>query len=161
METLIVCKPPSTSRVTKALSPWISSSDAKVACDQPVSAASIWPVAFISLSMACLPARTIPGCSSSMTAFRILATARGSISVCTSSVATTKMARSAPMASAVRSVSWFCFTPIETATTSSACPASFKRIACSTAISSKGFIDIFTLAKSTPLPSAFTRTFTL
>jgi len=34
-------------------------------------------------------------------------------------------------------------------------------MASSTAISSNGFIDIFTLARSTPLPSAFTRTFTL
>src|SRR6185295_7983447 len=34
-------------------------------------------------------------------------------------------------------------------------------MASSTAISSKGFIDIFTLARSTPEPSAFTRAFTL
>ena len=51
--------------------------------------------------------------------------------------------------------------PIETAITSSAVPASFRRMASSTAISSNGFIDIFTLARSTPDPSAFTRTFTL
>ena len=38
-----------------------------------------------------------------------------------------------------------------------ALPASFSRIASSTAISSKGFIDIFTLASSTPEPSALTR----
>ena len=43
----------------------------------------------------------------------------------------------------------------------SAFPASFNRIASSTAISSNGFIDIFTLARSTSDPSAFTRTFTL
>jgi hypothetical protein len=61
----------------------------------------------------------------------------------------------------VRSVSCACFTPMETAITSLALPASFRRIASSTAISSNGFIDIFTLARSTPLPSAFTRTFTL
>jgi hypothetical protein len=65
------------------------------------------------------------------------------------------------MASAVRSVSCACFTPMDTATTSSAFPASFRRMASSTAISSNGFIDIFTFARSTPLPSAFTRTFTL
>ena len=40
-------------------------------------------------------------------------------------------------------------------------PASRSRSASSTAISSKGFIDILTLASSTPEPSALTRTFTL
>jgi hypothetical protein len=50
---------------------------------------------------------------------------------------------------------------METATTSSALPASLRRMASSTAISSKGFMDIFTFARSTPDPSAFTRTFTL
>jgi len=65
------------------------------------------------------------------------------------------------MAMAVRSVSWHWATPQETAITSVAAPFSFKRTASSTAISSKGFMDIFTLAMSTPLPSLFTRTFTL
>ena len=46
-------------------------------------------------------------------------------------------------------------------TISVATPASFRRTASSTAISSKGFIDILTLAVSTPLPSALTRTLTL
>ena len=46
--------------------------------------------------------------------------------------------------------------PIETATTSVASPRSLMRTASSTAISSKGFIDILTLARSTPLPSDFT-----
>jgi hypothetical protein len=50
---------------------------------------------------------------------------------------------------------------METATTSVAFPASRRRSASSTAISSKGFIDILTLASSTPEPSAFTRTRTL
>ena len=45
--------------------------------------------------------------------------------------------------------------------TSVALPASLSRIASSMAISSNGFIDILTLAMSTPLPSALTRTFTL
>ena len=36
-----------------------------------------------------------------------------------------------------------------------------RRMASSTAISSKGFMDILTLAVSTPVPSAFTRTLTL
>ena len=65
------------------------------------------------------------------------------------------------MASAVRSVSWACFTPMETTTISSAAPFSFRRIASSTAISSKGFMLILTLARSTPEPSPFTRTLTL
>ena len=85
------------------------------------------------------------------------ATASGWISTPVS----TRMARSAPIASAVRNVSWDCAVPIDTATISVATPASFRRIDSSTAISSNGFIDIFTLAVSTPDPSAFTRTLTL
>jgi len=42
-----------------------------------------------------------------------------------------------------------------------ALPASFRRIASSTAISSKGFMLILTLASSTPDWSDFTRAFTL
>jgi Arm DNA-binding domain len=45
--------------------------------------------------------------------------------------------------------------------TSVATPASLRCTASSTAISSNGFVDIFTFAKSTPVPSDFTRTFTL
>src|SRR5262249_42717 len=63
--------------------------------------------------------------------------------------------------SAVRIVSEACCGPIDTATISVAAPFSFRRIASSTAISSNGFIDILTLASSTPDPSALTRTFTL
>src|SRR6185295_93857 len=62
---------------------------------------------------------------------------------------------------AVRNVSWQACVPHDTATISLAVPASFRRIASSTAISSKGFIDILTLAVSTPEPSALTRTLTL
>ena len=51
--------------------------------------------------------------------------------------------------------------PTETATISSILPASFRRIASSTAISSNGFMLIFTFERSTPVPSAFTRGFTL
>ena len=51
--------------------------------------------------------------------------------------------------------------PQVTATISVAMPFSFSRTASSTAISSKGFIDIFTLAVSTPEPSGLTRTLTL
>ena len=65
------------------------------------------------------------------------------------------------MARPVRIVSAALSAPIETITTSVALPASFWRSASSTAISSKGFIDILTLARSTPEPSGFTRTLTL
>ena len=51
--------------------------------------------------------------------------------------------------------------PMETITTSVAVPASLRRTASSTEISSNGFIDILTLARSTPVWSGFTRTFTL
>ena len=71
------------------------------------------------------------------------------------------MPRSAPIAIAARSVSWQAATPQLTATTSVATPASFRRTASSTAISSNGFMLILTLAMSTPEPSAFTRTLTL
>ncbi len=71
------------------------------------------------------------------------------------------MARSAPIASAVRSVSWQAAVPAETAITSVAFPASFSLIASSTPISSKGFMDILTLASSTPVASALTRILTL
>ena len=65
------------------------------------------------------------------------------------------------MAMAVRKVSWQAVTPHDTAITSVATPFSFKRTASSTAISSKGFMLIFTLAMSTPVLSDFTRTLTL
>jgi hypothetical protein len=42
-----------------------------------------------------------------------------------------------------------------------ATPASFNRTASSQAISSKGFIDSFWFARSTPEPSDFTRALTL
>ena len=65
------------------------------------------------------------------------------------------------MASAVRICSCAADGPAETATISVATPFSLRRTASSTAISSKGFMDILTFAVSTPVPSAFTRTFTL
>ena len=97
------------------------------------------------------------GCSLSTTARRSFATASG----CSSTSVSTRIARSAPSASAVRSVSWQAERPQDTATISVATPFSFMRTASSTAISSNGFIDILTFAVSTPLPSVFTRTFTL
>ena len=57
----------------------------------------------------------------------------------------------APIAIATRSVSTVFAPPTETATTSSAFPSSFKRTAFSTAISSKGFMDIFAAAVSGPV----------
>ena len=50
---------------------------------------------------------------------------------------------------------------VDTAITSVAVPASSRRTASSTAISSNGFMDILTLAVSTPVWSALTRTLTL
>ena len=93
----------------------------------------------------------------STSAFSSLATASG----CSSSSVSTRIARSAPIAIAVRSVSWHCVTPQETAITSVTTPFSFSRTASSTAISSNGFMLILTLAMSTPLPSDLTRTLTL
>jgi len=58
-------------------------------------------------------------------------------------------------------VSWLDCAPQETATISVALPASFSRMASSTAISQNGFMAILTLAVSTPVPSALTRTLTL
>jgi hypothetical protein len=65
------------------------------------------------------------------------------------------------MASPVRMVSATCGGPIDTQTTSVAWPFSLRRSASSTAISSKGFMDILTFASSTPLPSPLTRILTL
>ena len=65
------------------------------------------------------------------------------------------------MAIAVRRVSWHAARPHDTAMISVAAPFSFKRTASSTAISSKGFMLILTLAMSTPVPSLLTRTLTL
>ncbi len=131
--------------------------EAKVPCGQPSNAASICPVWLQSSSIACLPRITRSGCTASTTPLRIFATERGSTVPSTF----TKMPWSAPMASAVRIVSCACCGPIETIITSLALPASFRRNASSTAISSNGFIAIFTFESSTPEPSGFTRTFTL
>jgi hypothetical protein len=64
------------------------------------------------------------------------------------------------MASAVRSVSALAFGPMLTAVISPTIFFSLRRTASSTAISQKGFMDIFTLAISTPVLAAFTRTLT-
>ena len=164
-KTARVCNPPSTSRVTWASrcpsSPDTTSLDAKVACGKPHRAASIWPVWLASSSMACLPITTRSGLSRATTAANSLATASGSKPAAWASSSTTSTARSAPMAMAVRSTSWLTVVPQLTATTSVATPDSLSRTASSTAISSKGFMLIFTLAMSTSEPSGLTRTFTL
>ena len=73
-------------------------------CGQPSRAASIWPVALMSSSIACLPRMISLGCSLSAIALSSLATASG----CSSASVSTRMPRSAPMASAVRMVSAHC-----------------------------------------------------
>ena len=135
----------------------VADGKAKVACGRSARAASICPVWLQSSSIACLPRITRPGFSLSTSALSSLATASG----CSSSSVWTRMARSAPMAIAVRRVSWHCCTPQDTAMTSVATPFSFRRTASSTAISSNGFMLILTLAMSTPVLSDLTRTFTL
>src|SRR5665213_1543104 len=135
----------------------MASLEAKVAWPQPSKAASIWPVWLQSSSIACLPRMTSWGCSLATIALSSFATPRGSSA---RSVSTWRP-RSAPMARAVRMVSWQFCGPIETATISLAMPASLRRTASSTAISSNGFIDILTFAVSTPLRSALTRILTL
>ena len=80
----------------------MSTFDANAACGQSSSAASIWPVWFASSSIACLPRITSCGCSCATIARSSFATASG----CNSTSVSTRIARSAPSASAVRSVSW-------------------------------------------------------
>src|SRR5690606_4610412 len=64
--TSSVSRPASTSRVTVALPPSITSLLAKVACGRPQRVASIWPVWLASSSIACLPRITRSGCSFSI-----------------------------------------------------------------------------------------------
>mmetsp|Transcript_18327 Transcript_18327/g.54168 ORF Transcript_18327/g.54168 Transcript_18327/m.54168 type:complete len:218 (+) Transcript_18327:386-1039(+) len=153
---LSVSRPESTSRVTVALPPSTFSSDANAPCGQPINAASIWPVWFASSSIACLPSTTSSGPSLSQTPLKSFATCSGTVS----SSVTTCTARSAPIASAVRSCSCEAVGPTETAITSVAIFASLSRTASSTAISSNGFMLIFTFAVSTPDLSGFTRILT-
>src|SRR5258705_4181193 len=155
--SLSVSSPPSTSRVTATALSATSTLLAKVPCPQSRSAASIWPVWLQSSSIACLPRMTSCGCSLSTTALRSLATGSGWSSASVS----IRIARSAPAAIAVRSVSWHWAPPQLTTTTSLAAPFSLSRTASSTAISSNGFMLILAFPNSTPLPSSFTRTLTL
>mmetsp|Transcript_37800 Transcript_37800/g.95967 ORF Transcript_37800/g.95967 Transcript_37800/m.95967 type:complete len:256 (+) Transcript_37800:168-935(+) len=152
-----VSRPPSISRSTSTFSPSLKvSCDANAPCGHPMSAASIWPVWLQSSSMACLPRTTRPGSSFSTRALNSLATCRGTVSASV----TTWIARSAPMARAVRSCSCAAVGPTVTATISFTTFFSLRRTASSTAISSKGFMLILTLAVSTPVLSGLTRIFT-
>mmetsp|Transcript_44370 Transcript_44370/g.116580 ORF Transcript_44370/g.116580 Transcript_44370/m.116580 type:complete len:223 (+) Transcript_44370:463-1131(+) len=153
---LIVSMPVSISRVTVSSPSAGVISEANTPCGQPSNAASICPVWLQSSSIACLPRMTSEGSSFSTIAFMSLATCSGSVS----SSVTMCTARSAPMASAVRSCSCAAVGPTVTATISSATFFSFSRTASSTAISSKGFMDILTLLVSTPEPSGLTRILT-
>mmetsp|Transcript_5539 Transcript_5539/g.12002 ORF Transcript_5539/g.12002 Transcript_5539/m.12002 type:complete len:204 (-) Transcript_5539:142-753(-) len=152
-----VSKPPSISRVTWRSPPSpTTSSEAKAPCGQFIKAPSICPVWLQSSSMACLPRMTREGSSLTQIAFINLATWIGRV---VSSV-TTWIARSAPIASAVRNCSWAAVGPTVTAMISVATFFSFSRTASSTAISSNGFIDILTFAVSTPDLSGLTRILT-
>ena len=119
-------------------------------CGQPSSAASIWPVWLQSSSIACLPRMTRPGLLRLDHALEDLGHGER-LDDCRRSSPGCRGRR--PWRAPVRIVSAACAGPIDTTTTSVALPASFRRIASSTAISSKGFIDILTLASSTPEPS--------
>mmetsp|Transcript_22629 Transcript_22629/g.76017 ORF Transcript_22629/g.76017 Transcript_22629/m.76017 type:complete len:274 (-) Transcript_22629:58-879(-) len=157
--TPMVSRPPSTSRTTSASAApsLIRSSEANVAWGQPSMVDSIWPVWLKSPSMACLPRITKSGDSRSQIALKSLATWSG---MSPSESCVTCTPRSAPMASATRMVSCACCGPMETATTSLAIPFSLSRTLSSTAISSKGFMDILTPLVSTPILSGRTRTLT-
>ena len=107
--------------------------------------------------MACLPIIIRLGDSFSTTALRTFEIPKGS----TSKSVSTKIALSAPKASAVLSCSCAFSAPTVTAIISVAEPASLSLTASSTAISQKGLMAIFTLLRSTPDSSAFGLTFTL
>mmetsp|Transcript_12370 Transcript_12370/g.18548 ORF Transcript_12370/g.18548 Transcript_12370/m.18548 type:complete len:203 (-) Transcript_12370:41-649(-) len=148
--SLVTLSPPST-----------TISEANVACGQSMRLASIWPVAFVSSSIACLPTMTRSGFSFSTRALKTFATFRGSIAVGSSPPApgSTWIARSQPIARAVRSCSCEAFPPTVTAMISFTTFFSLSRTASSTAISQKGFMLIFAL-KSTPDLSGLTRILT-
>mmetsp|Transcript_15240 Transcript_15240/g.28579 ORF Transcript_15240/g.28579 Transcript_15240/m.28579 type:complete len:203 (-) Transcript_15240:199-807(-) len=145
-----VSVPVSVSRSTVSLAPSAATPAAKVACGQPSSPASIGPVWALSPSIACLPRITRSTSSSFATAANSFATASGSSSWSIRASVFKWMPLSAPIAKAVRIVSWAFAGPIEHAMTSDATFFSFNRMASSTAFSQKGFIDIFTLFSSTP-----------
>ncbi len=103
----------------------------------------------MSSSIACLPMITRPGCSASTIAFCILrrrGAPRSGRSSMHAAVRAHGEAGADRLGCALRA--------IETTTISVAPPFSLMRIASSTAISSKGFMLILTLARSTPEPSA-------
>mmetsp|Transcript_75073 Transcript_75073/g.104295 ORF Transcript_75073/g.104295 Transcript_75073/m.104295 type:complete len:223 (-) Transcript_75073:122-790(-) len=160
VRTRTVSRPPSTSRVTSraAAAASCSTREAKVATGQASRPASSWPVWLQSSSIACLPSSTTSACCAVATCCSALATSSGCRASSPPSAVSTCTARSAPIASAVRSVSWHFLGPTDTTTTSEATLRSLRRMPSSTAISSNGFMLI--LAASTPSRSARTRTFT-
>merc|ERR1719162_1535565 len=143
-------------RVPRVVEAQVSGDHAGQLHGEGLEAASIWPVWLQSSSIACLPRMTRPGSSFSTRALKSLATCRGTVSASV----TTWIARSAPIASAVRSCSCDAVGPTVTATISDTTFFSFRRTASSTAISSKGFMLILTLAVSTPILSGLTRILT-
>ncbi|KAE9544472.1 hypothetical protein AGLY_000013 [Aphis glycines] len=158
--TLTVSKPPSTSRFTSTLPSDTVTSDANVACGQPNRAAVIWAVWLESSSIACLPTTTISTFSSTATLAKILDTCSGNRLSYWACGTSTWTARSAPIARAVRSDSWACGKPHDTAITSDAIFFSLRRTASSTAISSNGFRPCLTPSVTTPDLSGLTRIFT-
>jgi hypothetical protein len=132
--------PPSTSRPTSSAPASSLMVAAKVAWGQPSRRASICPTWFESPSTACLPMSTRSGFSRSTSALSARATSEPSSSL---SLASTRNALSAPVASAWRRVLSVSFGPKVTTTTSPArvlgvAPFSVRRRAVSTAYSSKG-----------------------
>ena len=126
---LRVSSPESISRTMVRLSSLTVTSEAKTPCGQFKRAASIWPVWLQSSSIACFPSTTIFGLSFSTRALKSLATCRGTVSWSV----TTWIARSAPIASAVRSCSCAAVGPTDTATISVATFFSFSLTASSIA----------------------------
>jgi hypothetical protein len=128
-----------------------------VAWAQPSSAASIWPVWFESSSIACLPTMTRPGCSASTTPFRILATASGSTAVVGLDQDGAVGAHGERGAQRVLSLGGTDRDDDHFLGLAGFLQA--KRLFHRDLV--EGFIDILTLASSTPVPSGLTRIFTL
>jgi hypothetical protein len=138
------------------LSPSIVSLEAKVPCGQPVSAASIWPSLVAVVVDRLLAHDDEAGLLLLDDGLEDLGDGERLDLVGLHQDAAVG-AHGEPGADSLGA----CCGPIDTHTTSVAWPFSLSRSASSTAISSKGFIDILTLASSTPLPSLLTRIFTL
>ena len=123
-------------------------------------AAVICAVWFESSSMACLPSSTRSASCFLASSARILLTWSGCRVSISAAGTSTWTPLSAPMASAVLSVSCACAGPHVTTTTSLASFFSLSLTASSTAISSKGFMECLTPSVTTPLLSGLTRILT-